>query len=107
LIFKTGAESSGDVLSVEVSLVGLVVDGDRWVGVDLLEVLPSSVFSQDPVVRLEVSRDVEGVVDTFFDFLRVDIQEIEASIRVFFAEFQSKSNFCLHVDHVVVPVFIC
>jgi len=87
LIFKTGAESSGDVLSVEVSLVGLVVDGDGWVGVDLLEVLPSSVFSQDPVVRLEVSRDVERVINTFFDFLWVDIQKIEASIRVLFAEF--------------------
>jgi len=87
LIFKTGAESSGDVLSVEVSLVGLVVDGDRWVGVDLLEVLPSSVFSQDPVVRLEVSRDVERVINAFFDFLWVNVQKIEASIRVLFAKF--------------------
>lgn len=107
MVFKTSAEGSGDVLAVEVTLVGLVVDGDGWVSVDLLEVLPSSVFSQDPVIRLEVSRDVEGVVDTFFDFLWVNVQEIEASIRVLFAEFQSKSNFCLHVDHVVVPIFIC
>jgi len=50
LIFKTGAEGSGDVLSCEVALVGLVVDGDGGMGVDLLEVLPRSVFSQDPVV---------------------------------------------------------
>jgi len=50
LVFETGAESSGDVLSCEVALIGLVVDGDGRVGVDLLEVLPRSVVSQDPVV---------------------------------------------------------
>jgi len=57
--------------------------------VNLLEVLPSSIFSQDPVIRLEVSRDIEGVVDTFFNFLWVNVEDLEVSIRVLFAQFQS------------------
>ena len=50
LVFKTSAEGSGDVLAGKVTQVGLVVDGDCGMGVDLLKVLPGSVFSEDSIV---------------------------------------------------------
>jgi len=36
---------------------------------------------------LEVSGGIKGVIYAFFNFLRVDVQELEASIRVLLAEF--------------------
>ena len=50
LVFETSAEGSGDVLAGKVAQVGLVVDGDCGMGVDLLKILPGSVFSEDSIV---------------------------------------------------------
>ena len=73
LVLEACANCSWYVFASKVSSVGLVVDWNSRMGVNLLQVLPLSILFQDSVFWLVVTWNIKRVVDAFFNFLIWDL----------------------------------
>jgi hypothetical protein len=79
-VLETCTNGLSKVITCEFRLESVVVDGQGWVGSDIHDSLPLSVFPEKLVVRLIITSDFKRVIDALTNFFFGDLEGIQDDV---------------------------